>query len=82
MQEMFNKALDLIVARVPSLIGAIAILVIGSLIAFAVAALVRTLLKRTTLDSRLTRLIFGDEAEKNVPVENAISKGVFYLLMV
>ncbi|MGD0017075.1 MAG: mechanosensitive ion channel [Verrucomicrobiia bacterium] len=82
MQEMFNRALDLIVAYLPNLIGPIAILVIGFLIAFVVAALVRMALRRTTLDSRLTRLLFGDEADKSVPVENAISKGVFYLLMI
>ena len=82
MQEMLNKTLDSIAAYLPNLIGAIGILVIGSLIAFAVAALVRTLLKRTTLDNRLTRLLFGDEADKSAPVENAVSKGVFYLLMV
>ena len=82
MQEMLNKTLDSIGAYLPNLIGAIGILVIGSLIAFAVAALVRMLLKRTTLDNRLTRLLFGGEADKSVPVENAVSKGVFYLLMV
>ncbi|MGD0652560.1 MAG: mechanosensitive ion channel [Verrucomicrobiia bacterium] len=82
MQEMFNKTIDSIGAYLPNLIGALAILVIGWLVAFAVAALVRTVLRRTTLDNRLTRLLFGDEAEKKVPVENIISKGVFYLLMV
>jgi len=82
MQEMFNKTIDSIGAYLPNLIGALAILVIGWLVAFAVAALLRTVLRRTTLDNRLTRLLFGAEAEKKVPVENAISKGVFYLLMV
>ena len=82
MQEMFNKTIDSIGAYLPNLIGALAILVIGWLVAFAVAALVRTVLRRTTLDNRLTRLLFGAEAEKSVPVENTISKGVFYLLMV
>ncbi len=82
MQEMFNKALDKFGASIPNIVGAIAVLVIGWLIAFAVAALVRTLLKRTTIDNRLTRLLFGAEAEKDVPVENIVSKGVFYLLMV
>ena len=82
MQEMFNKTIDSIGAYLPNLIGALAILVIGWLVAFAVAALVRTVLRRITLDNRLTRLLFGAEAEKNVPVENIISKGVFYLLMV
>jgi hypothetical protein len=82
MQEMWNKTIESLGAYLPNLLGGLAILVVGWLIAFVVAALVRAVLRRTTLDNRLARIIFGAEAEKSVPVENAISKGVFYLLMV
>ena len=60
MQEMLNKALDKFGASIPNIVGAIAVLVIGWLIAFAVAALVRTLLKRTTLDNQVTRLLLAE----------------------
>ena len=67
---------------VPNLLGAIAILVIGWLVARIIAALVAGALRRTQLDNRLARWIAGDEPGKAIPIEIWISRAVFYLLMI
>jgi hypothetical protein len=63
-------------------LGAIAILVIGWLVARIIAALVAGALRRTQLDNRLARWIAGDERGKAIPIEIWISRAVFYLLMI
>src|SRR4029077_8519986 len=67
---------------VPNLLGAIAILVIGWLVARIIAALVAGALRRTQLDNRLARWNARDERGKAIPIEIWISRGVFYLLMI
>jgi Conserved TM helix len=67
---------------VPSLLGALAILVIGWLVAWIIAAAVRGGLRRTQLDNRLARSIAGGEPGKTIPIELWISRVVFYLLMI
>jgi hypothetical protein len=67
---------------VPNLLGALAILVIGWLVARIIAALVAGALRRTQLDNRLARWIAGDERGKAIPIEIWISRAVFYLLMI
>ena len=67
---------------VPNLLGALAILVVGWLVARIIAALVAGALRRTQLDNRLARWIAGDEPGKSIPIEIWISRAVFYLLMI
>ena len=66
---------------VPNIVGAAAILVLGWLVALLVAAAVRALLKRTSLDNRAAQWIAGEEAARTVDLELAVSRGVFYILM-
>ena len=66
---------------VPSLVGAVAVLVVGWILALLVAAAVRALLRRTGLDNKAARWVAGEEAAKAVGVERAVSRGVFYILM-
>jgi small-conductance mechanosensitive channel len=66
---------------VPSLIAALAILLVGWLVALAVSAGVRALLRRTKLDNKLTNWVAGDKKGEPIPAERYISKGVFYLIM-
>ncbi|MEJ2560375.1 MAG: mechanosensitive ion channel, partial [Anaerolineae bacterium] len=72
---------ELVGAYIPSLVGALLILIIGWLVALIVSAIVRGVLRRTTMDDRLARWIAGDEAAKGVEVEQWVGKGVYYLIM-
>ena len=66
---------------VARILGPIAILVVGWLIAHIVASIVRRVLRRTQIDNRLAKLVFGEEATAQVEVEKWAAKGVYYLLM-
>ena len=65
---------------IPSLIGAVLILVVGWVAALLVSAALRELIKRTTLDNKLAKWIAGDES-KSVWIEKWVPKGAFYLIM-
>ena len=73
--------MDKFVAFAPNLIGALAILIIGWIVALIIAALVRVALKRTTLDDRIAAWIAGDDS-KPLDLERGVSKAIFYLVMV
>ena len=57
LQNMFRNVTDqvsqLVGGYLPNLLGALAILVVGWLVALVVAAVVRGALKRTTIDNRI-----------------------------
>ncbi|NQU09228.1 mechanosensitive ion channel [bacterium] len=82
MNELCNRTMEAIGSYLPNLLGALAILVIGWIVAMVIAALIRAVLHRTTLDNKIARLILGTEKADRVPVENTVARGVFYLLMV
>jgi hypothetical protein len=81
MQDLFNEIVQVLSANVPKLLGALAILVVGWLIAVVVSALLRTGLRRLELDQRLARLAVAEERPKGISVERVITKSVFYLIM-
>ena len=81
MEGFIQQITQLTGAYVPQLVAAIAILVIGWFIALAIAAVVRNILRRTTLDNRIAQWIAGEEKAQAMNVEKGIAKGVFYLLM-
>jgi len=81
MQIMLDQIAQLVGAYIPNLLGALAILIIGWLVALVVSAIVRAALRRTTLDDRLAHWIVGEEKAKAVEVERWIAKGVYYLIM-
>ena len=72
-------------AYLPNLLVALAILIIGWLIALVISRVVGTLLRRTTLDDRIaTFLASGGEMEqppRRFNVESWISGAVFWLIM-
>lgn len=77
---MFDQTLQLIANYLPNLLGALAILIVGWLVASLLSGLVRNGLKRTNLDERLARALGAKEAQ--VPrIESWIAKGIFYLIM-
>jgi hypothetical protein len=61
---------------------ALAILVVGWLVALAAAAAVKGALKRTTIDNQVAKWVLGEEREKQAPIEGWISRAVYYLLLV
>ncbi len=68
-----------IVAR---LLGALAILLIGWLIAGIVSKVVRSLLNRTDVDNRLAAMISGGRTQSNLKVENLIAAVIFWIIMI
>lgn len=82
MQAIWDQITRLVGGYIPNFVGALAILVIGWLVALIIRALVRGALRRTTLDNRLARWIFGEEAAKEIEVEQQVARGVYYLIMI
>lgn len=78
MDNLGDQMNQIVVGYVPHLIGALAILVLGWLVARALAAIVRGALRRTNLDNKLAHWLTGEA----VAVEDGVSRGVFYLIMV
>lgn len=68
-----------IVAR---LLGALAILLIGWLIAGIVSKVVRSLLKRTDVDNRIAAMISGGRTQSDLKVENLIAAVIFWIIMI
>lgn len=68
-----------IVAR---LLGTLAILLIGWLIAGIVSKVVRSLLNRTDVDNRLAAMISGGRTQSDLKVENLIAAVIFWIIMI
>ncbi|NIO69488.1 MAG: mechanosensitive ion channel [Anaerolineae bacterium] len=81
LQVFLEQIVQLVGGYIPNLIAALAILIIGWLVALILSAIVRGVLRRTTLDDRLARWIMGEEAAKGIEVERQIARGVYYLIM-
>ena len=81
MEESWKQLAEVIQPHVPRLAAALGILIVGWLGALLIAAVVRGLLRRTTVDDRLAHWIAGDERVKAIDLEAWTSKGVYYLLM-
>jgi len=81
MKEGLEELAKQVWAYVPQLLGALLILVAGSLCAMVIAAIVRGALRRTSLDNRLAQWFLGKERAEAAHVEHAAGKVVFYLLL-
>jgi hypothetical protein len=77
MQDIVDQIKD----AVPDALAALAVLIIGWLVARVIAAVVRKALERTDADNRIARAITGRDDAKAIPVEDWVSKGVYYLLL-
>ena len=65
----------------PSLLGAIAILILGWLVATIVAAGVKNLLNRTNIDDRIANWVMGQSLEQDVPIEQWVSTILYWVIM-
>jgi hypothetical protein len=72
-----------VTAYLPRLIAAIAVLIIGWLVALLVASVVRGILSKTNLDDRIARAVAGHQTTQGdaLRVERWISAAVFWLIM-
>lgn len=63
----------------PSLVGAIIFLVVGFILAFVVSAVLKGILKKTSIDERIASSVMGSSAN-NISLANWISTGAFWLI--
>jgi len=71
-----------IFAYLPTILGAIAILALGWLVALVVASVVKGLLNRTSIDNRIANWMTGRPAgSESLPIEKWISLVVFWVIM-
>ncbi len=82
MPSNIEEILNTLWAYLPKLVGALLILVAGWIAALAVAAVVRALLRRTSLDDRIAKWLLGDKRAKRTNVERGAGKIVFYIVMI
>lgn len=81
MIQDLQTLIDPVISYLPNLLAAIAILVVGWLVAVLLASIVRAALKRTTIDNRIAEFVAGKEKGRAIDVENAVGKIVFYMAM-
>lgn len=66
----------------PNLVGAIAILILGWLLATILASVTRGLLKKTNIDNRLAAMVTGDQrGESAVPIEQWVATAVYWITL-
>lgn len=82
MQPLFDQIVQTVGGYLPSLVAALAILVVGWLVALLVSAGVRKLLNRTTVDNRLAGRLGLGAGQAGFSIETLAAKIVFYLIMV
>jgi hypothetical protein len=83
MEAFLQQLSQLLGTYLPRIFAALLILILGWLIALAIAALVRKVLKRTTFDNRIADWLRGEgERPKPYRVEESVAKVFFYLVMI
>lgn len=80
-QGMFEQIIQSLGNYVPNILGALAILIVGWLLALIVSAAVKGILKRTDFDNRIAGKIFGDQAVKTMNLEVVVAKVFYYIIM-
>ena len=78
--NMFSRTTELVGGYVPTLLGAIAVLVAGWIVALIAASIVRGVLHRTSLDNRVARWLVG-ETTAPVPIERYASGIAFWVVL-
>ncbi|MEW6497803.1 MAG: hypothetical protein AB1589_35675, partial [Cyanobacteriota bacterium] len=78
-QNIYNN----LSAFVPSLLAALAILVVGIIIALIASAITKGVLNRTNLDNKIANWITGrQEGVESPPVEKWVSSAVFWIVII
>lgn len=82
MEETWQKVFESISGYVPHLLGALAILVLGWIVAVLISATVRKVFQRSRLDDKLAAWVRGKEGEEGSDISGGIGKAVFWAIMV
>lgn len=80
MKNMMEEMLQTLGTYLPSLVAALAVLIVGWIAAIVVAGVLRSILRKVELNRRVSNWT-GAPAEEAPDLENSISKGTFYLTM-
>ncbi|NEQ67850.1 MAG: mechanosensitive ion channel, partial [Symploca sp. SIO2D2] len=81
--DVFGSFLEDIIAFLPNLLGAVLFLVLGIIVAVAVANLIEGLLSRTRIDNQIANwLTAAQEGVEPPKIEKWISGGVFWLIII
>jgi hypothetical protein len=64
----------------PSLVWAIILLLLGWIVATVVAAAIKNLLRRTSLDDRIANWVMGQDPNRDVPVEKWVASVVYWVI--
>lgn len=72
---------DLVGRYIPNVVAAIAVLIVGWIVALVIAAVVRGALRKLGLDRRLSESVAAKGAAEPLQVSRRIGKSVFYLIM-
>ncbi|MEM6821398.1 MAG: mechanosensitive ion channel [Verrucomicrobiota bacterium] len=78
--DSWTKIMETVTPYLVPALQAILILIVGYFICKIVAWAVKKLLDRTTIDDRLAEMVFKEKAQY-ISIESAISKTVFWLMM-
>lgn len=81
MQDAWSRVTEMLGGNLPALLAALAVLVVGWLLAFVVAAVVRSIMKRTQLDDRLALWLGDDDTLPHDAFERWIPRLVYYLVL-
>jgi len=81
MENIFTDITQMIGNYVPNLLGAIAILVVGWIVASIIASVVKSILKKTEIDDKIATKFNAEGSKKPFQLEHSISRGVFWFLM-
>lgn len=81
MQDAWNRVTEMLGGNLPALLAALAVLVVGWLLAFVIAAVVRSVMKRTQLDDRLALWLGDDDTLPHDAFERWIPRLVYYLVL-
>ncbi|NER20814.1 MAG: mechanosensitive ion channel [Symploca sp. SIO1B1] len=81
--DVFGSFLENIIAFLPNLLGAVLFLLLGIIVAVAVANLIEGLLSRTRIDNKIANwLTAAQEGVEPPKIEKWISGGVFWLIII
>jgi hypothetical protein len=81
MQSMMNEIFGSLGTYIPSLLGALAILVIGWLVGLVLSSIVEKGLRKAGVNVWVKRLSGAEEHEKGIDVAKGVGTGMFYLVM-
>jgi hypothetical protein len=80
-QELLSQFTGMLGTFLPNILGALAILVIGWLVALVLSKAIKKLLSKTDIDEKLAAMVTRKDKSSVVNAGDWIAKGVFYLIL-